>query len=208
MAGHQFFGIDLGTKRVHVVSVDDQLNLGAVFVFDASQLDDLKGFLEGASVIAIDAPATLSTAPHLDDLTLPPKFRTARCAEIALAREHGIWVPWVTPTREQPLPGWMAKGFEVFELAKKVCPDVIEVYPHAGFRALAAGTLPSKQTAEGLRMRSMLLQSAGMEIHGLELWSHDSLDAAVAALTAHRKSQGTASAVGCGHDDSEIWIPS
>jgi predicted nuclease with RNAse H fold len=202
----EFHGIDLGAKRIHVVSVDPDLNLGPTFVIDATDLSELETVLRGATVVAIDAPAALSMAPHADDETLSAKFRTARCAEIALGRERGIWVPWVTPTAEQILPGWMAKGFEVFELAQRLCPDVIEVYPHAGFRTLAGSRLPSKQSAAGLRARVDLLRDAGLDVPALEMWSHDSLDAAVAALIAYRKSQGSAASVGCGHDDSSIWF--
>jgi hypothetical protein len=39
------------------------------------------------------------------------------------------------------------------------------------------------------------------------LWSHDALDATVAALLALQATEGTAVAVGCGHDNSAIWIP-
>jgi predicted nuclease with RNAse H fold len=205
--GSSYFGIDLGAKRIHVVSVDTDLNLGSTYVIDAADLSELETVLQGSAVVAIDAPAALSTAPHADDETLSPKFRTARCAEIALARDRGIWVPWVTPTAERVLPSWMAKGFEVFEVAQSVCPDVIEVYPHAGFRTLAGATLPSKQSAAGLRARVDLLRDAGLDVPALEMWSHDSLDAAVAALIARRKSRGEAVSVSCAHDSSAIWLP-
>lgn len=203
-----YFGIDLGAKRVHVVSVDDQLKLAAAFVFDARDHDGLRELLKGASVVAIDAPSTLSTAPHESDTSLSPKFRTARCAEISLGKEHKIWVPWATPTVDQPLAGWMALGFEIFRLAKELCADVVEVYPHACFRVLAGKKLASKQTAAGTTERVALLQEAGLQIQGLEMWSHDSLDAAIGAVTAYRKSVGTATLASCGHDHSAIWLPS
>lgn len=93
-------------------------------------------------------------------------------------------------------------------MANELCADVIEVYPHACFRVLAGKKLASKQTAAGTAERVSLLQEAGLEIQGLEMWSHDSLDAAVAALVAQRKSIGSATAVSCGHDDSAMWLPS
>ena len=52
-----------------------------------------------------------------------------------------------------------------------------------------------------------LLQNRGVAIEGLEMWSHDSLDALLAALVAHDVAQGTAVKVGCGHDASAIWLP-
>lgn len=176
-------------------------------VLDATDLGELDRLLEAASVVAIDAPSALSTAPHSDDLTLSRKFRSARCAEIALGKEHRIWVPWVTPTADEPLAGWMAMGFEIFRLAKELCADVVEVYPHACFRVLAGTKLASKQTGAGMTERVGLLKQAGIDVQGLEMWSHDSLDAAVAALVAQRKSSGRATAVSCGHDDSAIWLP-
>jgi hypothetical protein len=36
---------------------------------------------------------------------------------------------------------------------------------------------------------------------------YDALHAALAALLALRAHDGTAISVGCGHDDSAIWIP-
>jgi hypothetical protein len=105
-------GIDVGAQRLHCVKVGDDGSLGGR-VFAAQELDELRSWAAGAEVIAVDAPAQLSTAPHANDETLAPKFRHARCAEIALGREHGIWVPWTSPTGP-PVPGWMATGLEVF----------------------------------------------------------------------------------------------
>lgn len=202
-----YVGIDLGQRRVHVIALDGGLALGDARVIDVDQLQSLREILEWAYVVAIDAPEALSTAAHEGDETLSPKFRTARCAEIALGREHGIWVPWVTPTAAQPLAPWMQVGFDVFELAKSGRAQVVEVFPHAGFRVLASGKVPSKQNAQGLRARAELLKSRGVAIEALEMWSHDSLDALLAALVAHDVGQGSAVRVGCGHDASAIYLP-
>lgn len=137
-----YVGIDLGQRRVHVVALDDELRIVAARVVDVADLESLRDVLASAQVVAVDAPEALSTAPHAEDETLPPKFRTARCAEIALGREHAIWFPWVTPTTEQPLSPWMRVGFDVF-----------------------------------------------------------------AAPIAYQAAAGTTSRVGCGHDDSAIFLP-
>src|SRR5688500_7795194 len=100
-------GIDLGQRRIHVVALDDDLSLMDAWVVDAHDVEGLTPILQDARVIAIDSPAAPSTAPHHDDECLSRKFRGARCAEIALGRDRGIWVPWVTPTKEAACPGWM-----------------------------------------------------------------------------------------------------
>ena len=161
----------------------------------------------GATAIAIDAPAALSTAPHGEDPTISGKFRSARCCEIALGREHRLWVPWVTPVAGAPVPDWMQVGFRLYRelTTKRHAP--IEVYPHAGFRLLSSASLPKKTTLAGVRERVARLEAQGIVAPWMGLWSHDALDATLAALLALRAVDGTAVAVGCGHDDSAIWIP-
>lgn len=202
-----YVGIDLGQRRVHVVALDERLRLAAATLVDVADLETLRDYLKQADAVAIDAPEALSTAPHAGDEALGRKFRSGRCAEVAPGRDHAIWVPWVTPTAEQPLPPCMNIGFQVFELAKSCGVRAIEVFPYAGFRVLAGRRIASKQTAEGLRVRAELLRVRGVGIEGLEMWSHDSLDAALAALIAHDVAQGTAVRVGCGHDASAIYLP-
>ncbi|MDQ3913825.1 MAG: DUF429 domain-containing protein [Actinomycetota bacterium] len=202
-----YVGIDLGQRRLHLVALDQDLRLVDARVSDVTELRSLREDLQQAQVVAIDAPEALSTAPHDDAESLSLKFRSARCAEIALGREHRIWVPWVTPTIDQPLARWMDIGFQVFGLARSCGVEAVEIFPHAGFRILAGGRIPSKLTAEGLRVRAQLLRDRGVAIGALEMWSHDSLDAALAALVAHDVAQGTAVSVGCGHDGSTIWLP-
>lgn len=158
-------------------------------------------------MVAIDTLEEPSTAPHAGDETLSPKFRTARCAEIALGRERAIWVPWVTPTELDVCPGWMKVGFEVFAGARETGARVVEVFPHAGFRTLAGAKVPSKLTAAGLLARAELLRRAGVSVDGLDM-SHDSLDACLAALIARQVGTGVADRVSCGHDGSAIWLPS
>ncbi len=202
-----FVGIDLGQRRIHLVALDHSLRLANALVMDVADIEGLPLVLHGARVVAIDAPEALSTAPHTDDESLSPKFRTARCAEIALGREKRIWVPWVTPSADQVCPPWMTVGFQVFELARGTCERVIEVFPHAGFRTLTGGKVPSKLTAAGLVARAQLLEAADVKIEALKMWSHDSLDACLAALIAQQADIGEAEAVSCGHDHSAIWLP-
>jgi hypothetical protein len=62
----------------------------------------------------------------------------------------------------------------------------------------------AKSRPEGLAARAALLAQAGVAEPSLPLWSHDGLDAGVAALVA---SSAHPVAVTCGHDGSAIWLP-
>jgi predicted nuclease with RNAse H fold len=203
----RFVGIDLGAMAIHCVVLDEARRVvdGRVLASDAS--GELESVTAGTTGVAIDAPAALSTAPHADDMALPPKFRHARCCEVALGREHRLWVPWVTPTAAGTLPGWMQVGLRLHAELAANGHAPIEVYPYAGFRLLAGGALPKKTTVEGVRKRVALLVAQGVAAGWMRLWSHDALDATLAALLALRARDGTAIPVGCGHDGSAIWIP-
>ena len=56
-------------------------------------------------------------------------------------------------------------------------------------------------------MRVELLQARGIADPQLAMWSHDALDALLAALVARDYGEGRAQRVGCGHDESAIWLP-
>jgi hypothetical protein len=81
------------------------------------------------------------------------------------------------------------------------------VYPHAAFRVLAGRRrLPSKLTPEGVNARVEILRAAGVDGGAfVSMWSHDALDATVAAVVV---ADPQAVAVTCGHDGSAIWLPS
>lgn len=162
-----------------------------------------------ADCVAIDAPAHLSTELHAGDLTLSPKFQRARCAEIALGQAHGYWVPWVTPTELPADPSWIRTGLQLYAaLTRAGARSLIEVFPYAGFRHLTKPAhLAKKSSAAGLKQRAAALYAAGVRGDYLEMWSHDSLDATLAALVALHHMEGTAEAVSCGHDASAIWLP-
>ena len=198
-------GIDVGADRLHCVVLDAGGQIVDARVLEATDLVGLCMLADGAAVVAIDAPAAPSTAPHVADDTLSPKFRMARCAEIALGRTRRIWVPWVTPVA-RPFPTWMQVGFAVFEaLAGR--PNVVETYPHAVFRTLAAGPVRPKRAADGIAARVSLVETAGVLEPRLSMWGHDGLDAIAAAITARGLTDDTAVAVTCGHDGSAIWLP-
>lgn len=199
-------GIDVGARRLHAVALDGAAALAATAVFDASDLDEVVAWARGAGQVAVDSPDRWSAAPHEGDIELAPKFRTARCGEIALGRDHRIWVPWTTPVG--PAPGWIHVGVDLFAALRDAGHEPIEVFPNAAFRVLAGGRrLAPKRTAAGARSRVELLERAGVSRAPLQAWSHDTLDAGVAALVALHRERGTARPVTCGHDGSAIWLP-
>ncbi|MDQ4133499.1 MAG: DUF429 domain-containing protein [Actinomycetota bacterium] len=168
--------------------------------FEVGRRAELVDWASGAAAIAIDSPDRWSSGPHRDDDSLAPKFRTARCAEIGLGRQFGVWVSWATPTR--PLVGsWMHVGIDLFAALRDNGHEPLEVYPFAAFSALAGGrSLPKKQTRAGRRERASLLSVSD----GL---SHDSLDACAAALVARDHHDSRAAPATCGHDGTAIWLP-
>ncbi len=197
-------GMDVGARRLHAVALDGRATVVGVATLLADDRDAVLAWTRGADAVAVDSPDRWSTAPHRTEEELPPKFRTARCAEIALARDRGIWVPWTTPT--EPVAGWIQVGIDVFAALGELEP--VETYPHAVFRVLAAGRrLPRKQTHSGALARVELLEQARLSAPSLEMWSHDALDAAAAALVALHRAGGTAVEVSCGHDGSAMWLP-
>jgi Protein of unknown function (DUF429) len=207
-------GIDLGASAIHVVeltaSPDARLRITAARTFDAADLDSVVALVDGANEIAIDAPAQLSTAPHAGDETISPKFRTARCGEIALGQRAGIWVPWVTPHDAAKVAGWMQVGFDLWRALRDAGHAPIEVYPAGVFRVLAGHVPPRKTTRAGALARIELLAPFIDLPPAIEMWSHDGIDALGAALTAHQKSVGTAREIVHGEpicDGSAIWLP-
>lgn len=202
-------GIDVAADRLNCVAVDENCALVGGRIFAAQDLGDLTKWAATAEVVAIDAPAQLSAAPHSADPSLSGKFQRARCAEIALGINYGIWVPWTSPT-DLPVPGWIATGLEVFSaLGASTRAELIEVFPYGGFRVLThPQRLAKKTSVAGMRQRIDAIHAGGLgSTDQLELWSHDSIDAAVAAIIAAQRMNGSAVPVTCGHDDSIIWLP-
>jgi predicted nuclease with RNAse H fold len=211
--GDEWVGIDLGASRFDVVRLTagtDTVRVARATTFAADDFGALVDLVRGASAIAIDAPAELSTAPHRDDASVNRKFRRARCGEIALGQQAGIWVPWVTPPEPELVPAWMQVGFTLWRSLRAAGCEPVEVYPAGAFRVLAGGPLPRKTTRAGLHARIGVL-ATHVELPAMvEMWTHDGLDALAAALTAHRADTGAGrrcahAAPGC--DGSSVWLP-
>jgi predicted nuclease with RNAse H fold len=202
-----YAGIDLGADRIQCVAIDEDLRVVGTWLFTAREVNDLVTTVHGAARVAVDAPAETSSLPHVNDAALSPRFQRGRCAEIALGRQYGYWVPFVAPA-QRPTGDWMATGFSVYDALAKAAIQAIEVFPWAGFRALAPlDPLPKKTSIEGLRERIRRLDDVGVRAHELAAWSHDGLDALLGALIARDAAIGTGRRVTCGHDGSAIWLP-
>lgn len=82
--------------------------------------------------------------------------------------------------------------------------NLMEVYPGAGWKALAGlGRLPRKATVEGRKTRLALLQAQGVQFADSGPFSHDQLDAAMAAWSGYRFNRGQVSIEG-----SAPWLDS
>jgi predicted nuclease with RNAse H fold len=201
-------GVDVGASRLHAVALDDRRRVVAAAVLPATDPGAMVAFAVAARAqrVAVDAPSELSTLPHAGDAALAPKFRSARCGEVALGLEAGVWVPWVSPPVDAAdVAGWIVAGLALFTALRAAGLDAIETYPHAVFRTLDDGArMPAKSTPGGLARRAALLRGAGVDEATLPMWGHDGLDAAAAALVAL---DPCARPYGCGHDGSSIWLP-
>jgi predicted nuclease with RNAse H fold len=211
--GDEAVGIDLGASRIDVVTITagpDAARVVRAATYDAAEIDDVVEAVRGASAIAIDAPAELSTAPHRHDPLVNRKFRVARCGEIALGQEAGVWVPWVTPPHPSLAAPWMHVGFRLWAQLRASGREPFEVYPAGVFGALAGKRLPRKTTREGRQARIGVL-STHVELPAMvAMWTHDGLDALAAALTAHRAETGAArryAHAGPACDPSAVWLP-
>jgi Protein of unknown function (DUF429) len=213
--GFDSVGIDLGASTIHVVVLGDARDGDHPSVvdartFDAADLDGVVALVEGAAAIAIDAPSQLSTARHRDDASLSPKFRVARCGEIALGTDARIWVPWVTPADATKVPAWMQVGFALWSALRVAKHEPLEVYPAGVFRVLAGVVPPRKTTRAGHAARVTLLAEHVALPPLIEMWSHDGVDALGAALVAHQQVIGRARELGHdepGCDPTGIWLP-
>ena len=198
-------GIDVGARTLHAVALD-----GSHAEFPATALGAVVEFCAGADSVAIDAPASLSTAPHLDDTDVNRKFRIGRCGEIAAGQRYGVWVPWVTPVTDPP--SWMVTGFALWEALVAAGHDPMEVYPAGCFWLLNGRRWPPNKATPAGRAARIALLDFGHHINGddIAMWSHHFIDAAMAAVVA---GQGRTGALAAGHDGprcdgSALWLAS
>lgn len=198
-------GIDVGARTLTAVGI------GRGVRATEGDLDHVLAFCEGAVAVAVDAPDAPSSAPHADDPSLEPKWRTARCCEIAGWREHGFpAVPWTTPPRGSPTPAWMLVGFALWDALRAAGHAPLEVYPAACFWLLNGRHWPPRKSSpSGRAARLELLRSRLFLPDDATGWNHDRLDAAVAALVAIQgRTRASRLSHHCSRDDgSALWVP-
>lgn len=208
-------GIDLSAEAFYTVEViASGSSAPAVSLGRAFRVDDLAqavSFCEGAAQVAIDAPDAMSRGPHLHDGSLSPKFRTGRCSDVATSQPGGgPAVPWVTPTVDMEVPRWMVAGFTLWSALRDDGHDPMEVFPAGCFYRMNGRRWPAKKTTIQGRLDRIQLLRLYVELpRDIELWSHDGLDAAVAALVAnHGREHGTPVEHRCPNPDgSRLWYP-
>lgn len=208
-------GVDLGATDLWVVGLDGEQIPHVVFAehLRGEMFTEFAQLVDGAAVVAIDAPEALSLGSHEGDLRLARKFQRARCSEVAL-RQRGIAVPFATPMAGDPLPPWMSTGFRAWDAAKASVPIVVETYPHGIFWRLAGRQLTGKQRDEGRSARRAVLAPLVQLPPGIDFWPHDALDALACALLAQLVRSGDADEITCAgdlswdmHDGSAMWLP-
>jgi len=196
-------GIDLAAGAIHVVVVDGgRVVDGGVF----DEVDAVVSVCAGADRVGIDAPGAPSLGVHAEDASRLPKLRGGRCGELAAAEQLGVWVAFVTHAAGA-CPPWMETGFRLWDALRAAGHDPIEVYPAGSVWLRERRWPPKKTTPAGLAARRSLLAEHLELPPFVELWGHDSIDAAIAACVA---AQGDR-AIRAGHDEpgcdgSSIWF--
>jgi predicted nuclease with RNAse H fold len=203
-------GIDVGGDRLHIVGLSAEGAIVSALVIDPADADGVKDWfasLPPKIPIAIDGPEAPSSAPFRDDETVSRKFKTARGCEVELGRQRGIWVSFVTPMERGQCAAWMTISMDLHDTANDLGHTALETYPYAVFHTLNRGRPPKKSTSEGAQTRARLLRDNGISMAALNMWSHDGLDAAAAALVAWQNTRGVAESVGDSRDNSKMWLP-
>lgn len=200
-------GIDLGASAIWAVAAERHRGgrwaVDGAEVFAAWELPEVVAWCDGATV-AVDAPGGPSEGRHHGDERVAAKFRPARCAEVAL-RLHGIAVPWISPTPDDPVPPWMQVGFDLWAALDG---RALEVFPFGAFTALLGHRPANKLTVAGRRQRLTALAGEVVLPATATAWGHDAIDAAVAAVVAAHHADGRATRIACtDHEGSVMWQP-
>jgi predicted nuclease with RNAse H fold len=154
----RFVGIDPGASAIHCVVLDASRRMVDGHVLPAEASRDLLEVAAGATAIAIDAPAALSTHHTLTTRRCHPNSARRAAARSRSAASTDCGFPGVTPVAGAAVPGWMRVGFRLYAQLAANGHTPIEVFPHAGFRLLAGRVVPKKTTMAGVRERIAVLE--------------------------------------------------
>jgi predicted nuclease with RNAse H fold len=196
-------GIDVSASAFHLIGVAaGEVVVGSVL----DDVEDVVAACTGAARIAIDAPGAPARGVHAEEPGRPAKVRAGRCGEVAAAEQLGVWVPWVTQAAGR-CPPWMESGFALWVALAQAGHAPIEVYPAGSVWLQARRWPPKKTTVAGLTARRALLEAHLRLPPFAELWSHDAVDATIAAAVAAQGEGAlcaTHAEAGC--DGSAIWF--
>lgn len=159
-------------------------------------------------LVAIDAPLTLPAGwTCLDDPcscgACSSEGSGRRSAELGLAA-RGIGVYWTT--RRSFIKPMVERGRMLKAALLAMGLPVIEIYPYASKRVLFGPVLPNKRRTAGRRFLQDHLAGLLSGVRGEPLYSHDELDALLAAYTAWLYAHGRTGNIGLA-EDGAIVIP-
>ncbi len=162
------------------------------------------------SVVAIDAPLGFPTgwggldAPCTCGRCAAPESDRRRRSEVEL-RQRGIACYWTT--RRSIIKGMIYRAVGLIPALRETGAEVIEVYPFAAKVRLWGRPLPKKSTPEGLawyEARSRQLLPAIAALPGP--FSHDAVDALLAAYTGYLHTLGRTEVLGLA-EEGQIVLP-
>lgn len=201
-----YCGIAVGTERHHLCTLEEvreaepPIRLPAVFYEPGAALEVAAAVRSlGDVTVAVAAPLTAPPPGHshrrCDELLRARGIAPAVAAEQGLhLRESLSHLPLFAPVA-QALEGTVGEG--AFEVA-----PLIETNSEGVFSALQGRRMPARRHPLGIQRRIQELEEDHVVDEGGELWHRriDEIEAAAAALAAHRYAVAHACWVGDAHE--------
>ncbi len=201
-------GVD-ACRRGWVGVVLDDDDVSAVHV--AAHIEDLVGVAGSLEVVAVDMPIGLpDDRPRLADMLTRQALGSRRASVFMTPIRTALTLPTHSAASEENRRltqkgisrqafGLAPKVLQVDAWVRRTRQRVVEVHPELCFSTLAGAPLStSKATWAGVQTRRRLLAEAGVDLPddlgaaGEQAAVDDVLDAAVAAWTARRVAEGSA----------------
>ena len=197
-------GVDVGLRRLHVVTLDGRCRVACAEVVPAAERGRLLDLLPQVRGIAVDSPGAWSTAPHAGD------GRAAQVPPRPLQRDRsGPDLPDLGAVVDAPGPG--TGHLDGHRHRRVRHPSGCRARPGRGLSLrrvpAAGGRAPSHEDHGRGPGRPRRPAPVGGRRGRVPRALHDFLDAALVALVARHRALGTARVANCGHDTSGIWLP-